>query len=324
MEPHLHASKMNSNPALLLDPTRQRKTGISSFSPSINPATHSAFLFNPSLPIVIQPSNTMERSMLSEGLANTAPLHTWSKPSSIDEASESGHVNQDPVINKALSELPPGNEFAALQPELTQKLTGGDTTHHDNNAATVAQVPRFDHRALLDPRSVNSKRPVSSGEDTERGRDNLSFAGQVGLVERLHNVQGRTSSPAKRIKTEEPRKQTGNGSSFSGGSSLDLHSSGGQRSEPSHGAQIDLTMSKYTQPYHAIVLTLRQVMMTNSRSLVIMATTTSVSARSSIPTSKRTPCPSQIRRSTVSRVGRVGSRFRCAEGEVKSTILPSW
>ncbi|KAI8939997.1 hypothetical protein NX059_003720 [Plenodomus lindquistii] len=53
------------------------------------------------------------------------------------------------------------------------------------------------------------KRPASSGgEDTERGRPDPTIAGQVSLVERLHNVQERTASPAKRVKPNEHQQPT--------------------------------------------------------------------------------------------------------------------
>lgn len=124
-----------------------------------------------------------------------------------------------------------------------QRKPGGGTTRHDPSVAPVPQVQSFDPHALLDPRSIKSKRPASSGEDAERGRSDPSFAGQIGLVERLHNVQGRTASPAKRIRTEESRKQAENAPSFSQGSSLDVQTPGGQRSELPNSARIDLTMS---------------------------------------------------------------------------------
>jgi len=164
---------------------------------------------------VRQTSNPMQGAILDEDVANSP---------SIDQDSELEHVIQNTVTSTAPGKLQP---FTALQPELSQQAPGAP----------------FDPHALLDPRSINAKRPASSGEDAERGRADPSFAGQVGLVERLHNVQGRTASPAKRIRTDEPRKPPGNDSSFRGGTSLISQNSDRQRSEPTHGAQIDLTMS---------------------------------------------------------------------------------
>ncbi|KAF2820980.1 hypothetical protein CC86DRAFT_459206 [Ophiobolus disseminans] len=120
------------------------------------------------------------------------------------------------------------------------------SNHNNNNVAPIPQTPSFDPRALLNPKSANSKRPASSGGDADRGRTDPTIAGQVSLVERLHNVQERTASPAKRIKTDESKKTT-NGSSF-GGSALGLqnshsHSNGHAPIPQQQGPSIDLTMS---------------------------------------------------------------------------------
>lgn len=147
----------------------------------------------------------------------------------------------------ALDFMPDYAPFADLSSQLTAYLSGdaNATPHDHNNAAPVLQTPSFDPRALLNPKTVASKRPASSEVDADRGRIDPTIAGQVSLVERLHNVQERTSSPAKRVKTEETRKKTINGSSFSG-SALDLqHSNGnGQTPVPQQRPAIDLTMSE--------------------------------------------------------------------------------
>ncbi|KAH9870906.1 hypothetical protein J1614_006478 [Plenodomus biglobosus] len=125
------------------------------------------------------------------------------------------------------------------------RKTGGTATPHDNNATPVSQPPRFDPRALLNPKSSSqAKRPASSGEDSERGRAEPAIAGQISLVERLHNVQERTASPAKRIRTNEPQKPNDKRTNLGGGRTLDLQNSNEQRT-PAHpqGLQIDLTMS---------------------------------------------------------------------------------
>lgn len=119
-------------------------------------------------------------------------------------------------------------------------------THNNNIAATHSPQPhQFNPSALLNPRSSNSKRPASSGNDisADRGRPDPTIAGQVSLVERLHNVQERTASPAKRVKTEEERRKPPAASSnFGGSSALELQKSNGQsRGQP--GPAIDLTMS---------------------------------------------------------------------------------
>jgi hypothetical protein len=139
----------------------------------------------------------------------------------------------------------PAVAFTNWPSELTANLSGDTTSNANNNVTHVQQFPQFDPSALLNPRSTSSKRPASSGGDTDRGRPDPTIAGQVSLVERLHNVQERTASPAKRVKTEEERKKKADNSAFGGGSALDLQRTNGQGpTQPPAGPAIDLTMSK--------------------------------------------------------------------------------
>lgn len=111
---------------------------------------------------------------------------------------------------------------------------------------TTPKTPRFDPTALLNPKSV-SKRPASSSEPSVDSRSETASASQVSLVERLHNVQERAASPAKRVKTTEEqqrKKKSSNGSHFGGSSSLDLNSNSGSASVPQQ-VQYDLTMSMH-------------------------------------------------------------------------------
>lgn len=113
---------------------------------------------------------------------------------------------------------------------------------------TPPATPRFDPATLLNPKSA-AKRPASTSEGSESGRAESTSAGQVSLVERLHNVQERAASPAKRVKTAEEqqrKKKPSNGASFGGGSALDLNQNGGAPLPPP--AQVDLTMSKSPCP----------------------------------------------------------------------------
>ncbi|KAF2279431.1 SNF2 family helicase/ATPase-like protein [Westerdykella ornata] len=110
--------------------------------------------------------------------------------------------------------------------------------------ATPVQ-PGYDPRALLNPRTA-SKRPAASDAGSERGPDDIPPNGQVSLVERLHNVQQRTASPAKRPKTEDEhtRQATPN---VSGGSTLAMnaHSQASPSALPTNpSACVDLTMSE--------------------------------------------------------------------------------
>jgi hypothetical protein len=144
-----------------------------------------------------------------------------------------------------LPDAPVSSHLDPVTPELTAHVPGDNATHH-NHGPPAQQFPQFDPRALLNPASSTPKRPASSGADTDRGRADPTIAGQVSLVERLHNVQERTSSPAKRVKTEDPRRQKiGNRSNFAGGSALELQNQNSQPPAPlpQKGPAIDLTMS---------------------------------------------------------------------------------
>jgi hypothetical protein len=157
----------------------------------------------------------------------------------------------------------PKDAVTTDQQELTEHVPGDTATHHNNGTAAsyangsaashtlpASPAPQFDPRALLNPKSAASKRPASSGgEEADRGRIDPTVAGQISLVERLHNVQERTASPAKRVKTEDPRKQNVNRANFGGGSTLDLQNPNGQSRppQPQQGPAIDLTMSKDSQ-----------------------------------------------------------------------------
>jgi hypothetical protein len=142
--------------------------------------------------------------------------------------------------------------FYPIHQELTVHAPGDVATHQNNNGTSTNQTPHYEPQALLNPNSANFKRPASSGGDAGRGRPEPTIAGQVSLVERLHNVQERTASPAKRVKTEDPRNQNANHSNFSGGSALGLQNPNGQALPPlpQQGPPIDLTMSKFLESLH--------------------------------------------------------------------------
>ncbi|KAH3938487.1 hypothetical protein HBH53_255490 [Parastagonospora nodorum] len=74
-----------------------------------------------------------------------------------------------------------------------RKRGNADCVNNNNN--NVAPTPQFSPTALLNPRSLASKRPASSGSDLDRGRTDLTIA-------------KRTALPAKRIKTDEDRKKS--------------------------------------------------------------------------------------------------------------------
>ncbi|KAH4573906.1 hypothetical protein HBI62_155080 [Parastagonospora nodorum] len=132
------------------------------------------------------------------------------------------------------------NPALLLDPRGARKRGDADRVNNNNN--NVAPTPQFSPTALLNPRSLASKRPASSGSDLDRGRSDPTIAGQISLVERLHNVQERTASPAKRIKTDEDRKKSTHRQGFNGGSSLELQKTSSQAPSQT-GPSIDLTMS---------------------------------------------------------------------------------
>lgn len=140
-------------------------------------------------------------------------------------------------------------------PELTPN-DPGDATPRTNGSETGQPPPQstqFDPRALLNPKSPTTKRPASSGGEPDRGRADPTIAGQVSLVERLHNVQERTASPAKRVKTEEERKKAPQWTAFSGGSALELQKANNNQNFQT-GPSIDLTMSKLFAPFCGNIL----------------------------------------------------------------------
>ena len=146
--------------------------------------------------------------------------------------------------------------------ELTPQLPAEQAAQQNQ---TPPATPRFDPAALLNPKSA-SKRPASSTtEGSERSQAEPTSAGQVSLVERLHNVQERAASPAKRVKTTEEqqrKKKPSNGSSFGGGSALDLNNNG---NTPIGPPQVDLTMSMHSSLYHTNSADSSQATTTKSR-----------------------------------------------------------
>lgn len=161
----------------------------------------------------------------------------------------------DDSTDPANIDLPQPNAFAMLpdapypSTELTSQFPGDQTTQQDQ---TLPVTPRFDPAALLNPK-LSSKRPASSATISDGSTSEPGSAGQVSLVERLHNVQERAASPAKRVKTieeQQRKKKPTSGTHFSGGSALDLNNGGYAPVPPP--AQVDLTMSMCLVPYSCI------------------------------------------------------------------------
>jgi hypothetical protein len=117
----------------------------------------------------------------------------------------------------------------------------GDPATQQPNDRPAPQFQTFDPRALLGPKAAG-KRPASEA-DSDRGREESANAGQVSLVERLHNVQERTASPSKRVKTEgDDRKQPP--ANFSSSGALNMKSADNQTPQLPQSSSVDLTMSK--------------------------------------------------------------------------------
>ncbi|KAH3956774.1 hypothetical protein HBH51_235700 [Parastagonospora nodorum] len=92
--------------------------------------------------------------------------------------------------------------------ELTGNLLGNaDRVNNNNN--NIAPTPQFSLTALLNPRSLASKRPALSGSDLNCRRTDPTIASQISLVEQLHN----------QIKTNEDRKKSTHRQGFNSGSS---------------------------------------------------------------------------------------------------------
>lgn len=131
--------------------------------------------------------------------------------------------------------------------EATLTETDAGAGAQPGSGSNTPQLSQYDPRALLNPRSSSSsKRPASSGQDSDRGRADASIDGQFQLVERLHNVHERTASPAKRIKTteEDKKKKKTLHSNGRGGGALQLDQSNGQTQ--ASAPPIDLTMCKFS------------------------------------------------------------------------------
>lgn len=123
---------------------------------------------------------------------------------------------------------------------------GPASMQNHNNLGTHHTQPMYDPRALLNP-GASWKRPVSDADaDGDQGPIDAVQAGQVALVERLHNVSQRMASPAKRVKTEDGERKQQPTSSLPAGSALSFKpkDDGPSPPRPAESPAIDLTMSK--------------------------------------------------------------------------------
>lgn len=196
------------DPAALLNPKAARRRGI---NPPTPPGQSPAFSFS-------SPYSTSNKTMSEEEMYWPPPLP---------------YATQRPVATASDSiASAPGTPQLPVYPD--------NVTQQSNNLRSTPQIPSFDPRALLNPKSL-AKRPAANHEP-ERGREEFLTSGQASLVERFHHVQERTASPAKRIRTEEEHKSAVKPQLGSGGA-LDLDSSRQQQASPAQSSTIDLTMS---------------------------------------------------------------------------------
>ncbi|KAH5412414.1 hypothetical protein HBI32_126830 [Parastagonospora nodorum] len=109
--------------------------------------------------------------------------------------------------------------------ELTGDLPGNaDRVNNNNN--NIAPTLQFSPTALLNPRSLASKRPASSSSNLDRGRTDPTIA----------------TSLAKQIKTDEDRKKSTHRQGFNSSSSLELQKTSSQAPSQT-GLLINLTIS---------------------------------------------------------------------------------
>jgi hypothetical protein len=140
-------------------------------------------------------------------------------------------------------ESPAGDRDQSQNESARRLMNQGESSQTPNSSgAPLQSLPTFDPRALLNPKAP-TKRAAAEAE-SDRGRPEENGGGQVSLVERLHNVQQRTASPAKRIKTEEENKKKPPKPSFSGGGILDMKPKNEPPDHQSQSTAIDLTMSE--------------------------------------------------------------------------------
>jgi hypothetical protein len=225
------------NPALLLDPRGARKKGnLLLFSNISQPSTN---LLSTLSTLCLLPHTVPWRSsaycttyIMDDAIdfnMSDDSLYGANSPSSslaLQQWIDASHDHPQAFDQSTVFDLLPDTELT--QPSPAQQAA--------QQSQTPPATPRFDPAALLNPKSA-AKRPASTSEGSE------TSAGQVSLVERLHNVQERAASPAKRVKTTEEqqrRKKYSNGASFGGGSALDLTQNSGVPLPP----PVDLTMSK--------------------------------------------------------------------------------
>ncbi|KAH6417840.1 hypothetical protein HBI59_249500 [Parastagonospora nodorum] len=159
-------------------------------------------------------------------IADSLRARTLINPSAVQYKQAAAQTSLPAEVSNMDLDFVPGVAFDAIgNVELTGDLLG-DADRVNNNNNNVAPTPQFSPTALLNPRSLASKRPASSGSDLNRGRTNPTIA----------------TSPAKRIKTNEDRKKSTHRQGFNGSSSLKLQKTSSQAPSQT-GLSINLTIS---------------------------------------------------------------------------------
>lgn len=234
------------DPHLLLNPKASRQKGINPESPlhdslsSFPPPLSLAIDFSSSQ---IQPPDNMD------GFNGTDPNTSQYEPYSQLQWSTEAQPGYDSLLGQLASAAGEGNIIAGTSMDHKSASSGSGLTFKGASApqqqGNTLALPAYDPRALLNPKAP-PKRPASDAS-SDRGGEDMAELGQIALVERLHNVNYRTASPAKRVKTDDGITSRQPTPTITGGSTLNIKPKGGEQPHPSRPAStaIDLTMSKF-------------------------------------------------------------------------------
>lgn len=190
------------NPALLLDPAvRARKVIFPFFSVVSHLSILLPLFDNLQVQSAVMDLDAIDFEM-GDGQFYDATSRMASPLDAVQEWLDASHDTTNNFAHTTPQDML--SDTTLSDTELTPHFPGQQAAQQDQ---TPPATPRFDPAALLNPKSA-PKRPASStGEETERGRADPTISGQVSLVERLHNVQERTASPAKRVKTADEQQR---------------------------------------------------------------------------------------------------------------------
>ena len=195
---------------------------------------------------LLNPRGARQRGSKPTSSSFDPPSFSFSTPYSAPSNSMSGDSGYwaPPPPPYGMQQMSPQTNPGARAPDVPQPMSQSGATQPQSSLHTTPQFQQFDARALLNPKSVSKRPAIDQAQEFERGREDPAPAGQVSLVERLHHVQERTASPAKRARTEDEHRKAAKGHiGFGSGGALDLNRIS-QQPVSTKGPSIDLTMSK--------------------------------------------------------------------------------